>query len=128
MNSTLGSFSASRLLLIGVLLLNLCGLSLDIQAADTATPSTPGKEQKEGISDAGKVEERGLSRVPMPGRMAPGGRVLTPGATFSALTKAECTGLGCKAVTDNTCPDVGALRERCICKAGTKGVCIDAVK
>ncbi|MBM2846708.1 MAG: hypothetical protein HW407_2020 [Bacteroidetes bacterium] len=128
MNSTLGPFSISRLLLIGVLLLNLCGLSLDIQAADTPTPATTVEGQKAGIDDAGKVEERGLSRAPMPGRMAPGGKVLTPGATFSALTKAECTGLGCKAVTDNACPDVGALRERCICKAGTKGVCIDAVK
>jgi hypothetical protein len=60
--------------------------------------------------------------------MAPAGKAFTPGPTFSALTKAECYGLGCKAVTDNTCPDVGALKERCICKAGTKGVCIDAVK
>lgn len=85
--------------------------------------------EKQGMTgDAGQVEERGLSRAPMPGRMAPGGKVLTPGATFSALTKAECTGLGCKAVTDNACPDVGALKERCICKPGTKGVCIDAVK
>lgn len=86
------------------------------------------EQQKGEKGDAGQVEERGLSRVPMPGRMAPGGRVLTPGATFSALTKAECYGLGCKAVTDTTCPDVGALRERCTCKAGSKGVCIDAVK
>ena len=96
--------------------------------ADPAPLTTTVEEQKGEKSDTGKVEERGLSRVPTLGRMAPGGGVLTPGGTFSALTKAECTGLGCKAVTDNTCPDVGALRERCTCKAGTKGVCIDAVK
>ena len=96
--------------------------------ADPAPLTTTVEEQQAEKSDTGKVEERGLSRVPTLGRMAPGGRVLTPGGTFSALTKAECYGLGCKAVTDNTCPDVGALRERCKCKAGTKGVCIDAVK
>jgi hypothetical protein len=76
----------------------------------------------------GAVESRGLSRPMMPGQMAPAGKSVMPGPRFSALTKAECTGLGCKAVSDNSCPDVGALRERCICKAGTKGVCIDAVK
>jgi hypothetical protein len=85
-------------------------------------------EQRREQINAGEVVPRGLSPAMMPGRMAPAGKSLTPGATFSALTKAECTGLGCKAVTDNTCPDVGALKERCICKPGTKGVCIDAVK
>lgn len=128
MSSTRASFNVSRLYLIGFLLWNLAGPFPVTQAADTPAPSTTVEEQTIEKNDAGQVEERGLSRVPIPGRMAPGGRVLTPGATFSALTKAECTGLGCKAVTDNTCPDVGALRERCICKAGTKGVCIDAVK
>lgn len=86
--------------------------------SDMANPASPSPE----------IGERGLSRAPMPGRMVPGGSVVTPGGSFSALTKAECTGLGCQAVTDNTCPDVGALRERCVCKGGTKGVCIDAVK
>lgn len=87
---------------------------------------------KQGTAPSGDVQERGIQRGtfggPLPGRMTPGGGTMTPGGTVSALTKAECTGLGCKAVTDNTCPDVGALRERCVCKAGTKGVCIDAVK
>jgi hypothetical protein len=92
------------------------------------TYSATETEQRREQINAGEVVPRGLSPAMMPGRMAPAGKSLIPGATFSALTKAECTGLGCKAVTDNTCPDVGALKERCLCKPGTKGVCIDAVK
>jgi hypothetical protein len=82
----------------------------------------PAKEQ----SPPGDVQERALPRV-TPGvtpsqRMAPGGQTAAP------LTKAECTGLGCKAVTDTTCKDVGGLRERCVCGKGTAGLCIDMVK
>ena len=116
----------SVLCIIAVLMWSLGGLFPDAQAADA--PLTTVEELKGEQSDAGKVEERGLPRSPMPQRMLPGGRTLGPGGTFSALTKAECTGLGCKAVDDSTCPEVGLIRQRCVCKGGTKGVCIDEVK
>jgi hypothetical protein len=90
--------------------------------------STLSDDQRREQINAGEVAPRGLPPGTAPGRMSPAGKSFSPGVKFSALTKAECTGLGCKAVTDKTCPDVGALTERCICKPGTKGVCIDAVK
>ena len=105
----------------------VCGCPFLVSGADTPLSSGTPQEESATPADPGEVQERGLSRM-MPGRMAPGGKILAPGGTFSALTKAECTGLGCKAVTDNTCPDVGALKERCVCKGGGKGLCIDAVK
>jgi hypothetical protein len=74
------------------------------------TPSTDVQERA--------VPRTGLGRVP----------VLPKRNTGEALTKAECTGLKCKAVTDNTCGDVGGLRERCVCAGGGKGLCIDEVK
>jgi len=126
MNSSLVSFRFSGPCLIGVLLWGLGGPFPVTQAAEA--PLTTVEELKGEKSDAGKVEERGLPRSPMPQRMLPGGRTLGPGGTFSALTKAECTGLGCKAVDDSTCPEVGLIRQRCVCKGGSKGVCIDEVK
>jgi hypothetical protein len=126
MNSSLVSFRTSVLCLIAVLMWSLGGLFPDAQAADA--PLTTVEELKGEKSDAGKVEERGLPRSPIPQRMLPGGRTLGPGGTFSALTKAECTGLGCKALDDSTCPEVGLIRQRCVCKGGSKGVCIDEVK
>jgi hypothetical protein len=128
MKSSLVSFSVPGLLFMSVLLWNLAGLSAGVHAAGAPAPLMTVEEQKGEMSDPGKVEERGLSRVPMPGRMAPGGRVLTPGGMNSALTKAECTGLGCKAVGDSSCPEVGLIRERCVCAGGGKGLCIDEVK
>jgi hypothetical protein len=80
-------------------------------------------EKKTDPAPSGDVQERAIPRTGL-GTVP----VLPKRNTVSTLTKAECTGLGCKAVTDNTCPDVGALRERCSCKAGTKGLCIDEVK
>jgi len=128
MNSLLASVGVSRRLLMSVLLWNMAGLAPGVHAADAPPPLTTVEEQKGESGDPGKVEERGLSRVPMPGRMAPGGKVLTPGGTFSALTKAECTSLRCSVVTDTGCPNVGGLTERCVCGGGGPGVCIDEVK
>lgn len=129
MTSSLVSLRVLGFLFMGILPWSLAGQSPGIHAADAPAPLTTVEEQKGEIGDPGKVEERGLSRVPTPGRMAPGGRVLAPGGTTAVpLTKAECTSLGCKAVTDNTCPDVGLLRERCVCQGGGKGLCIDEVK
>lgn len=118
----------SVLCIIAVLIWSLSRLFSEAHAADAPAPLTKVEEQKGEKSDAGKVEERGLPRSPMPQRALPSGRTLAPGGTFSALTKAECTGLGCTAVDDSTCPEVGLIRQRCVCKGGTKGVCIDEVK
>jgi hypothetical protein len=129
MNSSLASFRFSGPGFITIILLwGLIGFFPVTQAADAPAPLTTVEELKGETSDAGKVEERGLPRSPMPQRMLPGGRILGPGGTFSALTKAECTGLGCKAVDDTTCKDVGGLRQRCVCSGRTTGVCIDEVK
>jgi hypothetical protein len=68
MNSNLVSFRLSRIFFLGVVLSNFTGFSSDSSAADMPTPPTTVEEQKTGISEAGQVEERGLSRAPMPGR------------------------------------------------------------
>ena len=129
MKSSPASISVSGLLFMGVLLWNLPGLTSGAHAADAPAPLTTVEEQKGEVGDPGKVEERGLSRVPMPGRMAPGGRVMTPGGgTALPLTKAECTSLRCSVVTDAGCPNVGGLTERCICGGKGPGLCIDEVK
>jgi hypothetical protein len=69
------------------------------------------------------VQERGMPRTGL-GPQVP---VVPKRNIVSALTKAECTGLKCKVVTDTTCKDVGGLRERCDCGKGP-GLCIDEVK
>jgi len=128
MNSLLASVGVSAPLLMGVLLWNVAGPGPSVHAADAPTPLTTVEDQRGESGDPGKVEERGLSRVPMPGRMAPGERVFKPGGTYSALTKAECTSLRCSVVTDTGCPNVGGLTERCLCGGKGPGVCIDEVK
>ena len=129
MNSSLASLRFSKPgFIIVILLWGLIGFFPITHAADPAAPLTTVEELTGKKSETDTVQERGLPRSPMPQRMLPGGRMLGPGGTFSALTKAECTGLGCKAVDDAACPDVGLLRQRCVCSGGTPGVCIDEVK
>lgn len=128
MNTHLMQCQTRMICAIAVLAWVLGGIVPSTQAADPAPPSPTVEGQK---GDAGGVEERGIQRqtIPgtMPGTVRPG--VKAPGGSFSALTKADCTGLGCKAVSDTTCKDVGGLRERCVCAGTTsKGLCIDEVK
>jgi hypothetical protein len=78
MNSSLASFRFSGPCLIGVLLWGLVGLFPGAQAADAPAPLTTVEEQKGEKSNAGKVEERGLPRSPMPGVCCPGGNPWHP--------------------------------------------------